>query len=196
MIIPFIEYYMFPPDPYMMTRYAGTDQRNYELLAVNMKRFFPEISKAEYENYVGGNQIFNEMLDIVRGAFQRWYGYDCKHIFLNNNYQKSFNSYAYVDKVNPIFIHVDQLLETIILNFLFVILKWAKELENNVDEDSYFIYLVYLMNEICIFGELPSEGAKAVLMEKIANDSQILNTGRGILRNRNLMQMQLHMTFY
>ena len=174
-MIPFIEYYMLPPDPYMMTRHAGTDQGNYDLLAANMKRFFPQLSKEEYENYVGSNQIFNEMLDMVRSAFQRWYDYDCRDIYLNNNYQKSFNSYAYVDRINPIFIHVDQLLETIILNFMIVILKWAKELENNVDGKSYFIYLVYLMNELCIFGELPSEDAKAVLMEKTADDSQIIN---------------------
>lgn len=172
---PFIEYYMLPPDPYMMTRHAGTDQGNYDLLAANMNRFFPEISKEEYENYAGNNQIFNEMLDMVRSAFQRWYDYDCRDIYLNNNYQKSFNSYAYVDRINPIFIHVDQLLETIILNFMIVILKWAKELENNVDGNSYFIYLIYLMNELCIFGELPSEDAKAVLMEKTADDSQIIN---------------------
>lgn len=174
-MIPFIEYYMLPPDPYVMTRSAGTDQRNCDLLAANMKRFFPEISKEEYENYVGDNQIFYEMLDIVRRSFQTWYSYDCTDIFLNNNYQKSFNSYAYVDRINPTFIHVDQLLETIILNFLLVVLKWAKELENNADGKSYFKYLIYLLNELCIFGELPSEGAKAVLMEKLADDSQIIN---------------------
>lgn len=174
-MIPFIEYYMLPPDPYMMTRHAGADQGSHDLLVANMKRFFPEISKGEYENYVNNNQIFNEMLDVVRSAFQRWYDYDCRDIYLNNNYQKSFNSYAYVDGINPIFIHVDQLLETIILNFMIVILKWAKELENNVEGKSYFIYLIYLMNELCIFGELPSEDAKAVLMEKAADDSQIIN---------------------
>lgn len=72
---PFIEYYMLSPDSYMMTRHAGTDQGNCDLLAANMNRFFPEISKEEYEKYVGNNQIFNEMLDMVRSALQKWY--DC-----------------------------------------------------------------------------------------------------------------------
>ena len=174
-MIPFIEYYMISPDPYRRVRYAGADRRDSNLAVSNMKRFFPKISKEEYENFVGSNPVFNEMLDIVQRAFQRWYDYDCADIFLNNNYQKSFNSYAYVDQINPVFIHIDQLLETIILNFMFITLKWAKESEKGVDEKGYFVYMVYLMNELCIFGELPAEDAKSALMEKMDNDLQIMN---------------------
>lgn len=175
MAISFIEYYLLSPDPYMIIRHAGTDQRCSDLADDNIRRFFPKISKEEYENYVGDNQAFNEMLNLVREAFQRWYNFDCVDIFLNNSYQKDFNSYAYVDRHNPVFIHVDQLLETIILNFMLVVLKWAKEVENSADESSLFRYLVFLMNELCIFGRLPAEDAKAALMHKVSDDQQIMN---------------------
>lgn len=174
-MIPFIEYYLLAPDPYSMIRNAGTDQINHNLAAENIKRFFPKITKEEYDSYIGSNRFFHEILDMVQNAFLKWYDFDCTGIFLNNTYQKSFNSYAYVDRTNPVFIHVDQLLETIILDFMLVILKWAKELEKDVDKWFYYRYLIYLLNELCIFGELPAEDAKVVLMEKTADDPQIMN---------------------
>lgn len=175
MTIPFIEYYMLHPDPYMDARNAGTNQERADLADVNMKRFFPEISKEEYRDYVGDNWVFNEMLDLVKCAFQRWYNFDCTEIFLNNNYQRDFNSYAYIDSYNPVFIHVDQLLEVIILNFMFSTLKWAKELGNDSKGNDFFAYMIFLMNELCIFGQLPAEDAKCAIMEKVAEDQQIMN---------------------
>ena len=113
MAIPFIEYYMLPPDPYMEYRYAGTNRINFELIDINIKRFRLQIEKGEYENYlIGEHQILNEVMELVEKAFERWYDFECKDIFLNNNYQENFNSYVYVDKINPVFIHVDQLLES------------------------------------------------------------------------------------
>lgn len=175
MAVSFIEYYMLSPDRYIMDRNAGTDQTCPDLADANMAHFFPKITKEEYKNYVGDNQVFNEMLHIVQEAFQRWYNFDCTDLFLNSNYQKDFNSYVYVDGCNPVFIHVDQLLETVIFSFMLTILKWAKESENEANENSYFKYLVFLMNELCIFGQLPSEDAKAAILRKVADDQQIMN---------------------
>lgn len=174
-MIPFIEYYMLAPDPYNMIRNAGTDQENHDLAVENIKRFFPNVTKEEYDSYIGGSRFIHEIMDMVQNAFLRWYSFDCTGISLNNTYQKGFNSYAYVDRINPVFIHIDQLLETVILDFMLVILKWAKELENDIDERFCYQYLIYLLNEFCIFGELPAEDAKAALMEKIADDLHLLN---------------------
>ena len=146
MAIPFIEYYMLPPDPYMEYRYAGTNRINFELIDINIKRFRLQIEKGEYENYlIGEHQILNEVMELVEKAFERWYDFECKDIFLNNNYQENFNSYVYVDKINPVFIHVDQLLESIIFSFMLTTLKWAKESEKHeMEDENYFMYLLFL----------------------------------------------------
>lgn len=175
MEVPFKEYNMVSPDPYRMVRYAGTDQSVFDLVDVNMKCFFPEISKDEYEKYICKDPVFHKMLGTVQKAFRKWYDFDCTGVLLNHNYQRSFNSYVYLDKMNPSFIHIDQLLESIILSFMFITLKWAKDMENHEKETGYFSYLIFLMNELCIFGELPAEDAKAAMMEKMAGDQQIMN---------------------
>lgn len=175
MRIPFIEYYMLSPDPYDKTRHSGTDQSQADLADVNMKHYFPEISKEEYMKYINNNQVFNDMLNLVKNAFKRWYDFECEDICLNNMYQMDLNSYIYNDRINPTFIHVDQLLESIILSFMFAMLKWAKESESGTDDNCYFIYLLFVMNELCILGKMPAEDAKAAILEKVADDLQIMN---------------------
>jgi len=161
-------------DLYTKIRYDGVNAINSESSFI-LKHFMPNISDEEQKNYVYENQIFNEMVNLVRESFQKWYNFDCTNIFVNNNYRNSFSSYEYSDRINQPFVHIDQLLESIALGFMLNTLKWAKEFENDKNEYKYFIYLIFLLNECCIFGQLPGEDAKSVLMEKVYKDQQIMN---------------------
>ena len=51
-----------------------------------------------------------KMFELVKKYFKREYDYEDDSIILSNNYQQSINSYLYDDQVNPIFIHIDELL--------------------------------------------------------------------------------------
>ena len=170
-----IKYHILPPDPYFEEKNAGINQMKQELLQLNMEKFFPEISKEDYQE---SNRIFQEMLKIIEDMFKSEYNFNCRDVFINNNYQQSFNSYAYVDSNYPVFIHIDQLFESLIFSFMLTMLKWAKEFEKDTKKDEYFKYLLFLLNEVGA-GELPDENAKSSLMDKIQDDQQILNLAAG-----------------
>lgn len=175
-----LEYYMIPANagikgPYRIIRNAGVDERRIELAENNMLKFFPYVNKEEYEKYIIDDPHFDEMLELVRYGFIKWYNWDPGKIDVNHNFQHSINSYAYVDERFPMFIHVDQLLESVVLWFMLNMLKWSKEYDNNGDEHSYFVDLLYLLNEVALRGELPDEAGKTSFMSKVVADSQIQN---------------------
>lgn len=91
---------------------------NAEVAFLSVNKFFPGIqTKKECEEQIYKEPIFEEMLQMVRYGFRKWYDFDCSEVLLNHNYQRSFNSYAYIDKENPVFIHIDQLLESVLFAF-------------------------------------------------------------------------------
>ena len=65
------------------------------------------------------------MFDIVKRYFAKEYGYTGTEIELSNLYQNSINSYIYNDKVNPAFVHIDELFESTVMGFLLAMFKWS-----------------------------------------------------------------------
>lgn len=174
-----LEYYIAPAiqekqGPYRMIRNAGVNQRRIELAEYHMLKFFPKVTREEYEKYILNEPYFEEVLQLVRYGFMKWYDWDIGKIEVNHNFQHSINSYAYVDENFPMFIHVDQLLESVLLGIMLTIFKWAKEYENN-KEEVFFKDLLYLLNEVALMGELPNEASKTSVMNKVAIDCQIQN---------------------
>lgn len=55
------------------------------------------------------------MFDIVKKCFAKEYGYTGAGIELSNIYQNTINSYIYNDKVNPVFVHIDELFELTVM---------------------------------------------------------------------------------
>lgn len=48
-------------------------------------------------------------------------------------------------------------------------------MEKRENTDIYFKLLCFIFNEQCIWGQMPDENAKEVIMKKVSKDSQILN---------------------
>lgn len=106
--------------------------------------------------------------------FAKEYGYTGNDIELSNIYQNTINSYIYNDKINPVFIHIDELFESTVMGFLLATFKWSKNFNNLDIYGDCFIYLLFLMNDVCIFGEMQEFEANQALMETIKGDIQIL----------------------
>lgn len=156
-------------------RNNGVNRRSMELAEQNMLKFFPSIPREEYERFIKKDPFFDEVLELVRYGFKKWYNWDPGEINVTHDFQYDINSYAYVDKAFPMFIHVDQLLETVVLWFMLTTLKWSKEHDDKSADHEYFVDLLYLLNEIALNGELPSEDGKESLISKTMNDVQIQN---------------------
>ena len=53
-------------------------------------------------------------------------------------------------------------------------LKWSKEFENLDVYSECFRYILFLMNNVCIFGEMQGQYANDVLLQLVSGDVQIL----------------------
>ena len=115
-----------------------------------------------------------KMFELVKKYFKREYDYEDDSIILSNNYQQSINSYLYDDLVNPIFIHIDELLESTMIAFLAAAFKWSKEFENLEVYGECFKYVLFLLNDVCIFGKMQGVEANNALLKLLSNDTQIL----------------------
>ncbi len=58
--------------------------------------------------------------------------------------------------------------------FLLAMFKWSKDFENFETYGECFKYVLFLMNDVCIFGEMQSESANKALLEAVDGDIQIL----------------------
>lgn len=114
------------------------------------------------------------MLDIVKKYFEKEYGYSGTGIKLNNSYENSINSYIYNDMINPAFIHIDELFESTVLGFLLAMFEWYKDFENLETYKACFGYILYLMNDVCIFEEMQNIAANQKLMNTVNGDIHIL----------------------
>ena len=93
---------------------------------------------------------------------------------MSNRYQHTINSYIYDDKENPAFIHIDELFESTVISFLLVMFKWSKDFDNLDVYSECFRYTLFLMNEVCIFGNMQGQYANDVLLHLVTGDVQIL----------------------
>lgn len=171
---PFLEKFMLPPDDYEIFKFGGSSLKDEERGIKTMLKYFSSYFTEEQlkENMVRYN--LQAMFDIVKRYFAKEYSYIGTEIELSNLYQNSINSYIYNDRINPTFVHIDELFESTVMGFLLAMFKWSKDFENLEVYGECFKYVLFLMNDVCIFGEMQGMDANQALMDTVNGDIQIL----------------------
>ena len=171
---PFLEKFMVAADSYEIFKFTGSTFKDEERsLNTILKYFSKYITKEQLKENMKKYNL-QRMLNTVKRYFAKEYGYTGMDIELSNIYQNSINSYIYNDKVNPAFIHIDELFESTVMGFLLAMFKWSKDFQNLEVYGECFKYVLFLMNDVCIFGEMQGIDANNALMDTIAGDIQIL----------------------
>lgn len=171
---PFLEKFMLPPDEYEIFKFGGSSLKDEERGIKTMLKYFSSYFTEEQLKENMAKYNLQTMFDIVKRYFTKEYGFTGTEIELSNIYQNSINSYIYNDRVNPAFVHIDELFESTVMGFLLAMLKWSKNFENLETYGECFKYVLFLMNDVCIFGEMQSMEANQVLMDTVNGDIQIL----------------------
>lgn len=128
------------------------------------------------EQLIENIQRYNveNMLALVKDFFRKEFGYAAENVELNNLYQRTVNSYIYNDGRNPAVVHIDELFESTMMAFFLAMFKWSKDFADSGVYGNCYRYVLYLMNDVCILGEMQGEDAVRAMMEMIAGDLQIL----------------------
>ena len=171
---PFLEKFMLPPDEYEIFKFGGSSLKDEERGIKTMLKYFSSYFTEEKLKENMAKYNLQTMFDIVKRYFAKEYGFTGTEIELSNLYQNSINSYIYNDRVNPAFVHIDELFESTVMGFLLAMLKWSKDFENLETYGECFRYVLFLMNDVCIFGEMQGMDANQVLMDTVNGDIQIL----------------------
>ncbi len=171
--MPFIEKFMVP-QLYELFKLGGDivkdDERGIRKMLQYFSVFFTEKQLRNNMQHYNLSQMFK----LVKEYFKKEYGYKADDIALSNLYQHTINSYIYDDKENPVFIHIDELFESTVISFLLVMLKWSKDFNNLDVYSECFRYTLFLMNEVCIFGNMQGQYAHDVLLRLVTGDLQIM----------------------
>lgn len=172
--LPFLEKFMLPPDEYVIFKFGGGSTKNLSKEINTMLQYFPDYYTEEQLR--GNMKRYNlqNMFELVKKYFWQEYGYAGTDIELSNRYQNTINSYIYNDEENPAFIHIDELFESTVMTFLLAMLKWSKDFDNLDVYGTCFRYVLFLMNDVCIFGEMQGEDANKALLNTVKADVQIL----------------------
>ena len=128
------------------------------------------------EQLIENMQRYNveNMLALVKDFFGKEFGYAAENVELNNLYQRTVNSYIYNDGKKPAVVHIDELFESTMMAFFLAMFKWSKDFADLGVYGNCYRYVLYLMNDVCILGEMQGEDAVRAMMEMIAGDLQIL----------------------
>lgn len=169
----FIEKFMVP-QMYDLFRFGGSSVKDDEM---GMQRMLQNFSGLFTEEQLRKNmEKYNlqKMFGVVKEYFKKEYGYAGDSIILSNNYQHTINSYIYNDRENPAFIHIDELFESTVIAFLLSMFKWSKDFGNLEIYSECFKYVLFLMNDVCIFGKMQGTDSNDVLLGLVSGDIQIL----------------------
>ena len=171
--IPFLEKFMVS-QTYDIFRFGGEEIKNDE---VGIQRMLQNFSGLLTEEQIRENmKKYNlpKMFELVKEYFKKEYDFEGNAIQLNNRYQKTINSYIYNDQKNPTFIHIDELFESTVISFFVAMFKWSKEFDNLDIYGDCFKYTLFLMNDVCIFGEMQALDANNALLYLLNGDMQIM----------------------
>ena len=155
---------MVAPDNYEIFKFGGISLRDDERGLRTMLQYFPHFFTEEQIKENMKHYNLQTMFHLVKKYFKKEYGYVGTEIELSNRYQNTINSYIYNDKTKPAFVHIDELFESTVMAFLLAMFKWSKEFENLEIYGECFKYVLFLMNDVCIFGEMQSESANKALL--------------------------------
>ena len=171
--IPFLEKFMVS-QTYDIFRFGCEEIKNDE---VGIQRMLQNFSGLLTEEQIRENmKKYNlpKMFELVKEYFKKEYDFEGNAIQLNNRYQKTINSYIYNDQKNPTFIHIDELFESTVISFFVAMFKWSKEFDNLDIYGDCFRYTLFLMNDVCIFGEMQALDANNALLHLLNGDMQIM----------------------
>lgn len=166
--------FMLPPDEYEIFKFGGDSTKNLSKEINTMLQYFPDYYTEDQLKENMKRYNLQAMMELVKKQFLQEYGYAGTEIELSNRYQNSINSYIYDDEVNPAFIHIDELFESTVMTFLLAMLKWSKDFDDIKVYGECFRYILYLLNDVCIFGEMQEESANRALLNVVKGDIQIL----------------------
>lgn len=162
------------PSYYDLYKCGGSTLRDDTRGMQRMLHYFPKhFTEAQLQANMQRYNLKN-MLAIVKDYFQKEYGYAGERIELNNRYQRTVNSYIYNDEKNPAVVHIDELFESTMISFFLAMFKWSKDFENLEVYGNCYLYVLFLMNDVSILGEMQDENANRVMLEMVAGDLQIL----------------------
>ena len=170
---PFFGKTMVSPDDYIIFKFGGDTTRDTQKEISTMLKFFSDISEEQLRYNIDHYNLQN-MFELVKRYFWQELSYDCSQITLSNRYQNTFNSYIYNDKDKPAFIHIDELFESTVMSFLLAMFKWSKDFNQLDIYGACFTYVLFLLNDVCIFGEMQSENANLMFLNTVKDDLQIL----------------------
>lgn len=171
--IPFIEKFMVP-QMYDLFKFGGDTVKDDERGIRRMMQYFSEFFTEEQLRENMERYNLPKMFEVVKGYFKKEYGYAGEDITLSNRYQHTINSYIYNDQDNPVFVHIDELFESTVIAFLLAMFKWSKDFDDLDVYGDCFRYVLFLMNDVCIFGEMQGQYANDSLLQVISGDVQIL----------------------
>ena len=115
--LPFLEKFMLPPNDYEIFKFGGSSLKDEERGIKTMLKYFSSYFTEEQLKENMARYNLQTMFDIVKRYFAKEYGYTGTEIELSNLYQNSINSYIYNDRINPAFVHIDELFESTVMGF-------------------------------------------------------------------------------
>lgn len=169
-------HFFLPPDDYEILRFGGETVKDEKRGIETMMKYFQKSGLTE-EQLRQNSQNYNldRMFRLVKDYFEREYAYRGDNIELSNRYQHSINSYIFLDGEREQFVHVDELFESSIMSFFLVMFKWSKEFECIDTYGECFKYLLFIMNDVSILGDIPSAFSNEALLQITNGDVQIMN---------------------
>lgn len=168
--------FFLPPDDYEILRFGGISVKDEKNGMETMLKYFKDSGLTE-EQLWENSQRYNldRMFQMVKEYFGKEYGYKGEQIELSNRYQRSINSYIFMDGERDQFVHMDELFESSVMSFFLIMFKWSKEFDNLEIYGNCFLYLLFIMNDVCILGDIPSAASNESMLQIIQGDVQIMN---------------------
>ena len=179
---PNLSRFMVSPTSYEIFKFGGESLKNEERGMRLMLQYFSEYFTEQQLRENMQRYNLENMFTLVKKYFQKEYNFTGSDIELNNRYQRSVNSYIYDDTENPAIVHIDELFESTVMAFFLAVFKWSKDFEDLEIYGNCFRYLLYLMNDVCILGEMQGEDANRAMLEMVAGDLQILQLAEDCYR--------------
>lgn len=171
--IPYMEKFLVS-QRYEIFRFGGSSVKDDKRGIQKMLQYFSDYFTEEQLKENMRHYNLQRMFDLVKKYFKKEYNFDGQAIALTNRYQQTINSYIYNDQENPAFVHIDELFESTVFSFLLAMFKWSKDFGNLEVYGECFRYVLFLLNDVCIFGEMQGQNANEALLQLVAGDVQIL----------------------
>ncbi|WP_455542574.1 hypothetical protein [Intestinibacter sp.] len=167
-------------DDYRELTVSSTSIKDEErAIRIIMDFFKDEITEIELKK---NTELYNidTIMYLVKGYFCIEYNYDCNGYILESLYNNSINSSIYKGNINIIVI--DQLLESVLISFIVTIFQWNIEIDNEENYGKCFLYTLFLLNEVCIKGEIHNENDSRVLLNMLNKNIHILELAEECFR--------------